>query len=133
IAKFAGFAEQIRGQAVQQYTLLPPKYSENAIASDGESIVVPFWPEIRPLVDHIFDVKTTGVLPMAVPKIAPPPPPLSTAQATQTAVAHQTAVASGTPGASGTVTARGTPDATTVAGSHTPTPVATRVPTRTAV
>jgi LCP family protein required for cell wall assembly len=124
IARFASFAEQIRGQPVQQYTLLPPKYSDNAVAADGESIVVPNWPEIRPLIDQIFDVKTTGVLTMAVPKIAPPPPQVTPA-------GSGTALARPTPGASATPKASGTPESTPLAGAHTPTP--TRVPPRASV
>lgn len=120
IAKFAGLAEQIRTQPVQQYTLLPPKYSDNAIATDGESIVVPNWPQIRPLVDEVFNVRTTGVLNMVVPKIAPPPPQVNP---TVHGTASPSASAKGT----------GTPETTPLAGAHTPTPVGTRLLPRNSV
>ena len=104
IAKFAAFAEQIKGRPVQQYTLLPPRYSESRTAGDGESIVVPIWPEIRPLIDSIFNVKTTGRLPMGVPVIIGPKP-----------LASATPTGSVTPTLSGSVTPAAKTRATPVA------------------
>ena len=67
LARFAGFADQIRSEPVQQYTLLPPKYSNDGMTGDGQSVVVPDWRQIRPLVDTIFGLRTATTLPMTVP------------------------------------------------------------------
>jgi len=117
LAKFAAFAEQIRSQPVQQYTLLPPKYSDDGISVDGQSIVIPNWPEIRPLVDQIFGLKTAATLPMAIS-------PVGIARATP-AVAQAAPKASTTPAAAekeGLATP--TPSSTAPASKLGPTPTA---------
>ena len=40
LVKFAAFADQIKSQSVQQFTLIPPKYSDNGTSADGQSIVI---------------------------------------------------------------------------------------------
>jgi polyisoprenyl-teichoic acid--peptidoglycan teichoic acid transferase len=99
LAKFAAFADQIRSDPVKQYTLLPPTYSNNGTSADGQSIVVPDWRQIRPLVDSIFLLKTATTLPMTVPSLGVPP-------ATPTAIASPTKLAAS---ASASASASGTP------------------------
>jgi len=69
LLKFAAFGEQIKSEPVQQHTLLPPIYSEDGTSADGQSIVIPNWRAIRPLVDSIFNLRTVSTLPMTVPSL----------------------------------------------------------------
>jgi len=128
LARLAAFADQIRSEPVQQFTLLPPKYSNNGTSGDGQSIVIPDWRQIRPLVDIIFNLRTAETLPMTVPGLG---------FAAASATPGQPAKPSVSPTASATETAHGTP--TAVATLHirsraTSTPVRpTNVPTRTVI
>lgn len=106
LLKFAGFAEQIRSEPVQQHTLLPPTYSEDGTSADGQSIVIPNWRAIRPLVDSIFNLRTTSALPMTLPslgiaRVAPSPAAVATKATTSptpapTTIPHQAPTPVGT-------------------------------------
>jgi len=103
LVQFAAFADQIRGQKIGQYTLAPPSYSVEGNSQDGQSIVIPRWPEIRGLVDQLFGLDTRATLPslsIAGVAVASPAPAAS-------GTAH-----AGTPRPTGTVeggAAHGTP------------------------
>jgi len=115
LARFAGFAAQIRGEAVGQYTLSPPKYSQDGTSFDGQSIVIPQWRSIRPFIDQLFGLNTTSTLPLGAPAgIGPPPEPTKPPAA-------PTPVASASPTAAGPQLA-----ATAIVSTHSPetTPVA---------
>ncbi|MHB8621466.1 MAG: LCP family protein [Chloroflexota bacterium] len=74
LAKFAAFADQIKGHAIGQHTLAPPTYSSDGTSTDGQSIVIPNWRAIRPLVDSLFGLHTAATLPMTVAGGIGPPP-----------------------------------------------------------
>jgi len=118
LARFATLADQIRGEPVQQYTLLPPKYSNNAMSGDGQSIVVPDWRQIRPLVDSIFGLHTATTLPMNVPGLGLAPAATSAVEirpeVSRTPSAYETPHGSTTPEARRTPTVTG-PRASAVA------------------
>ncbi|MBV9119863.1 MAG: LCP family protein, partial [Chloroflexi bacterium] len=116
LARFAALADQIRGEPVQQYTLLPPKFSNNSTSADGQSIVVPDWREIRPLVDSIFGTHTVASLPMPVPPPVVAAPSLASSRGSAEPVTRVGTSTGLTPVAAGTARAainesfpRGTP------------------------
>lgn len=81
----ATFARGIDPTTVQHVVLSPPLYSNTDTASDGESIVVPHWPAIMPLVHRMF--APVIVSPKAIPlkptpiRIVTSPTPAATSPA----------------------------------------------------